>query len=49
MTDLRVITNRLRWEIGVQLERPSNYGRRVTVGSDDVLALIEEVEGEDHE
>lgn len=42
--EMRVLIERVRWSISVELERPSNYGRRCTLKADDVLRLIEIVE-----
>lgn len=38
------LVEQLRWQIATALERPSNYGRSVTLTADDVLALIAAVD-----
>lgn len=40
ITTMGDLVKQLRWEIQTQLERPSNYDRRVTLNADDVLALL---------
>jgi hypothetical protein len=35
------LEEKIRWQISVALDRPSNYERRVNLAIDDVLELLE--------